>query len=75
MMMVMGGGINGGKIYACWPGLQSEQLTGPGDLALTTDYHDVLGEIITKRLNGSSLSDIFPGYQVNGIGLASARPT
>ena len=75
MMMVMGGGINGGKVYARWPGLQNEQLTGPGDLALTTDYRDVLGEIISRRLNNPSLSDVFPGYQVNEIGLASARQT
>ncbi|MFZ0544172.1 MAG: DUF1501 domain-containing protein, partial [Candidatus Promineifilaceae bacterium] len=37
MMMVMGGGINGGQVVSQWPGLADEQLDGPGDLAITTD--------------------------------------
>jgi uncharacterized protein (DUF1501 family) len=73
MMMVLGGGIIGGQVYADWPGLQPEQLTGPGDLAITTDYRHVLGEIIRKRLNNPSLPDIFPGYTVNDVGLAIIR--
>jgi len=37
---------------------------GPGDLAVTTDYRDVLSEILVKRLNNSATADIFPNYQV-----------
>jgi uncharacterized protein (DUF1501 family) len=70
MMMVLGGGINGGQVYAAWPGLEPEQLVGPGDLAITTDYRDILGEIIRKRLNNPQLADIFPEYTVNEVGLA-----
>lgn len=73
MMMVLGGGINGNQVFANWPGLQPEQLTGPGDLAITTDYRDVLGELIRKRLNNPLLTDIFPGYTVNEVGLAVRR--
>jgi uncharacterized protein (DUF1501 family) len=73
MMMVMGGGINGGQVFSRWPGLADEQLVGPGDLAITTDYRDILGEIIRKRLNNPSLPDIFPNYTVNETGLAVAR--
>ena len=51
MMMVMGGGIRGGRVFADWPGLHEAALVGPGDLAITTDYRDILGEIIHKRLN------------------------
>lgn len=29
MMMLLGGGINGGKVYAKWPGLHDEQLKEP----------------------------------------------
>jgi hypothetical protein len=36
---------------------------GPGDLAVTTDYRDVLSEILTKRLNNPATDQIFPGYQ------------
>lgn len=73
MMMLLGGGINGGQVFADWPGLQPEQLVGPGDLAVTTDYRDVLGELIHKRLNNPQLPDIFPSYSVNEIGLALPR--
>ena len=48
-----------------WPGLAPEQLYGPGDLAVTTDYRDILGEICTKRLNNPALDKIFPNYAVN----------
>lgn len=73
MIMALGGGINGGQVFANWPGLHDEQLVGPGDLAVTTDYRDVLGEIIQKRLNNSLLSEIFPAYTVNPLGLAVPR--
>ena len=70
MMMVMGGGIRGGQVYADWPGLHDAQLVGPGDLAITTDYRDVIGELLHKRLNNPQVADIFPGYSVNELGLA-----
>ena len=73
MMMVMGGGIKGNHVYADWPGLEPEQLTGPGDLTITTDYRDILGELIRKRLNNPQVADIFPGYGVNEVGLAVPR--
>ena len=63
MMMVMGGNVEGGKVHGQWPGLEEGQLIGPGDLAVTTDYRDVLSEILTKRLNNPATSEIFPEYQ------------
>ena len=62
MMMVMGGNVNGG-MHGKWPGLHESALVGPGDLAVTTDYRDVLSEVIAKRLNNSALDMIFPGYK------------
>lgn len=70
MMMVMGGGIRGNQVIAMWPGLQEEQLVGPGDLAITTDYRDILGELIHRRLNNPSLANIFPNYTVTEHGIA-----
>ena len=63
MMMVMGGNVNGGKVHGQWPGLAEGQLVGPGDLAVTTDYRDVLSEILTKRLKNPATNEIFPDYQ------------
>ncbi|MDK1029545.1 MAG: DUF1501 domain-containing protein [Anaerolineae bacterium] len=70
-MFVLGGGINGGKVYGRWPGLTSEQLYGPGDLDITTDFRDVLGEIVEKRLQNPVIDEIFPGYnQWQQLGIA-----
>ena len=63
MMMVLGGNVDGGKVHGQWPGLAEGQLIGPGDLAVTTDYRDVLSEILTKRLNNPATNEIFPDYQ------------
>lgn len=70
MMMLMGGGVNGRQIFANWPGLHSEQQVGPGDLAITIDYRDVLGELLHRRMNNPLLEQIFPGYVVNELGVA-----
>ena len=63
MMMVLGGNVDGGKVHGQWPGMQERQLIGPGHLAVTTDYRDVLSEILTKRLNNPATNEIFPEYQ------------
>jgi len=63
MMMVLGGNVDGRKVHGQWPGMGEGQLMGPGDLAVTTDYRDVLSEVLIKRLNNSATSDVFPEYQ------------
>jgi uncharacterized protein (DUF1501 family) len=65
LMLLMGGNVVGKKVHGTWPGLAEGQLVGPGDLAITTDYRDVLGEICLKRLNNRALEQLFPGYTVN----------
>ena len=70
MMMIMGGGIQGRQVLADWPGLHDDQLIGPGDLAITTDYRDILGSLIRDRLNNPRLADVFPDYTVTDVGLA-----
>lgn len=62
VMFLMGGGVNGGKVYGDFPGLSKDNLYGPGDLAITTDFRDVLGEIVQKRLANSNLASVFPNY-------------
>ncbi len=62
VMFLLGGGVNGGKVYGDWPGLAASKLYGPGDLAVTTDFRDVLGEIVQNRLGNSNLAAVFPNY-------------
>ncbi len=68
MMLVMGGGVRGGQYYGSWPGLGAADLLA-GDLAVTTDYRDVLGEVIGKRFPDRSLAKVFPGLTHAPVGL------
>lgn len=61
VMMVLGGPVNGGAMYGRWPGLEVEQLYEERDLAVTTDFRDVLGELVSTHL-GQKIEDVFPGY-------------
>ena len=60
-MFVLGGRVKGGKVYGKWPGLANEQLNQGRDLALTTDYRAVLGEVVTSTIGARDLEKIFPG--------------
>ena len=64
-MFVMGGAINGGAIHGEWPGLQQEQLYESRDLAVTTDFRDVLSELVANHLGNRQISAVFPGYQAD----------
>src|SRR6202047_3210594 len=48
-MFVMGGGVKGGRVYSRWPGMSEGELYQGRDLAVTTDYRSVIGEIMTKH--------------------------
>jgi uncharacterized protein (DUF1501 family) len=61
-MFVMGGDVKGGKVYTRWPGMSEEHLYQGRDLAVTTDYRSVLGEIMGKHLGGRDLATVFPGF-------------
>jgi uncharacterized protein (DUF1501 family) len=64
VMFVLGGHIRGGKVYGKWPGLDNDQLNQGRDLALTTDYRQVLGELVTSTFGASNLGIVFPGAQI-----------
>lgn len=61
VMMVLGGPVNGGKVYGQWPGLEPEQLFEGRDLAVTTDFRNVLGELVRDHLGGNPAA-AFPGF-------------
>jgi uncharacterized protein (DUF1501 family) len=71
-MFVMGGGTLGGKVYSQWPTLAPEALND-GDLQITTDYRDVLAEVIQKRLLNPALDQVFPEHIVTPLGLVVPR--
>ena len=61
-MFVLGNSVRGGKVYGEWPGLKSHQLYEGRDLALTTDFRDVFGEIAATHLGATNLKAVFPDY-------------
>jgi uncharacterized protein (DUF1501 family) len=63
-MFVLGGSVKGGKVYGRWPGLSNEQLNEGRDLAVTTDFRQVLGEAVSKSIGAKNLDMVFPGAQL-----------
>jgi len=61
-MLALGGPVNGGRVLGRWPGLGVEQRFEGRDVAVTTDFRDLFGEILTRHLGTTDLSSIFPGY-------------
>ena len=61
-MMVLGGPVRGGRVYGRWPGLSHEQLYEERDLAVTTDFRDVLAELVSRHLDRST-DQVFPSYK------------
>jgi uncharacterized protein (DUF1501 family) len=70
MMLVAGAGVKGGQYYGKWPGLDKGSLSD-GDLKVTTDYRNVLGEIVGKRFPDRSVSALFPGLSLAPVGVMS----
>ena len=64
-MFVLGNSVRGGKVYGRWPGLNNDQLYEDRDLALTTDFRDVFGEVAGRHLGSKETKPIFPGYSLS----------
>jgi uncharacterized protein (DUF1501 family) len=71
-MLVLGGGVRGGRVYGRWPTLSPARLVA-GDLAVTTDYRSVIGEILQKRCSVSSPASVFPNVKPSTLGLVTPR--
>ena len=71
-MMLLGGGVQGGKVHGRWPGLAAAQLVD-GDLAVTTDYRAVIGEILRARCGVSDVAGVFPGVPASSLGVVARR--
>jgi len=62
-MFVIGGPVRGGKLYGDWPGLEPEQLYEGRDLALTTDFREVMARLLRGHLGAGRIDTVFPGYR------------
>ena len=55
-------------VHATWPTLAPDALDD-GDLAITTDFRDVLSEILVRRLQNPAVDRVFPGYRATYRGI------
>ena len=71
-VLLLGGGLAGGRVHGRWPGLADAALDH-GDLAGTTDYRDVLAELLVRRLGlpAAQLSQVFPGLVHAPLGVVA----
>ncbi|HKF23888.1 MAG TPA: DUF1501 domain-containing protein [Candidatus Angelobacter sp.] len=63
VMFVLGGPVKGGRVYGRWPGLATEHLYEGRDLAVTTDFRQVLSEAVYTHLGSKQLQAVFPGFE------------
>ena len=62
-MMIIGGGVRGGRVYGTWPGLAREQRYEGRDLAVTTDFRSVFAEVAGGHLGLADTRHVFPGFK------------
>ncbi|MEZ0313169.1 MAG: hypothetical protein ACAI38_15450, partial [Myxococcota bacterium] len=72
VMLVAHGGVHGGKVYGSWPGLGEGQRFEGRDLAVTTDFRDVLWQVAAKHLRATNRDAVFPGFTPVADGSAIA---
>jgi len=68
LMMALGDNVAGGQLHGTFPGLDDASLFEGQDVAVATDYRQVLGEALVNRMGipSSSLESIFPGFAAIG---------
>jgi uncharacterized protein (DUF1501 family) len=67
VLWVLGGGVQGGKVYGDWAGLKSNQLFEGRDLPVTTDYRDVMASLFANRfrLSSGQIHQVFPDFNAS----------
>lgn len=61
--LLLGGPVAGGRLLGRWPGLAPEQLYHGRDVAVTTDFRDVIAELGRAHLG---IDGLFPGHSPGG---------
>jgi uncharacterized protein (DUF1501 family) len=63
-MWAFGAGVKGGRYYGTFPTLQN---TLDADVLVTTDYRNVLADVVQSRF-GASIPTVFPGLERKPVG-------
>jgi uncharacterized protein (DUF1501 family) len=74
-MLAIGGGLKtasaGGivkPVLSKWPGLEPNQLHQGRDLLHTTDFRDVLGEVVSVHLGNPQIKTVLPSHDFKPVG-------
>ena len=61
-MWLLGGPVRGAKVHGQWPGLEGSALHEGRDLAITTDFRQVIASVLTRhlRLDDRALAQVLP---------------
>ena len=74
-MLVIGGQVNGGNVYGTFPGIRDIDLYQNTDLRATTDYRNVIGEILVNFIGNPYLNETFPDFNdYEPLGVVPAAP-
>jgi uncharacterized protein (DUF1501 family) len=62
VMWLMGAGVRGGRVHGEWPGLETTALHEGRDLAVTTDFRQVIASVLERhlRLDDRQLAYVLP---------------
>jgi uncharacterized protein (DUF1501 family) len=62
VIWVLGGGVRGGKVYGQWPGLSGNELYEGRDLAVTTDFREIISVVLESQfgLTSTQLNKVIP---------------
>jgi uncharacterized protein (DUF1501 family) len=65
VLWLLGGNVRGGQVYGQWPGLSKSELYEGRDLAITTDFRDVMSAVLTDqlRVKPNKVDQVFLGYR------------
>jgi uncharacterized protein (DUF1501 family) len=68
LMLALGNGVNGGQMHGQFPGLDDGSLFEGQDLAVATDFRQILAEALVRRMGlpSSALESVFPGISAIG---------
>jgi len=61
-MLAIGGPVAGGRVLGRWPSLDLASRFEARDLAVTTDFRALFGEILARHLGATDLAAVFPGF-------------
>jgi uncharacterized protein (DUF1501 family) len=57
------------KVLTRWPGLAPDQLHDKRDLLHTTDFRDVLGEVVSVHLGNENVKTVLPNHEFKKLGM------